>query len=608
MSGIAGIVLPAGRSVDERLLQRMAASMACRGPDGHDTWIAGSVGFAHALLRTSDHPPQRQPATLDGQVWITADARVDGRADLARKLQSAGRPGVVTCDDAHLILHAYHAWGETCVEHLLGDFTFAIWDGRSQRLLFARDHFGVKPFYYAEIDGGIVFSNTLDCVRLHPGVDDELNELSIADFLLFGFNHDTTATSFARIRRLPGGHAISGVAGVPRLRRYWALPADGRIRYRRSDDYIDHFGDILRTAVADRIRVSRPAVWMSGGMDSTAITVTAHQVLTARGAPFDLHAHTVVYDTLFPDQERRYAEVAARAIGISTQYLAADAAAPFDGWDQPGFHTPEPIDDPYHVLATRQLREVEAASRTALVGDGGDEVLWRSSVVELIGQMPLRELFADIARCVVVHRRRPAGGVRAKLRAWRRRGSPPAASLPVWLNAEFAARWDLRHRVERAGTVSVPNAHPLRPEAHRRLSSPAWPAYLESVDPGVTGVPVEHRWPFLDVRLVSYLLAIPPLPWCVDKRLLRLAMRDSLPKALLHRAKSPLASDPLQAHLQTADCSWVDRFEASPRLARFVDRRAIPAVASEAGSQNPWFDLRPFCLNYWLSRVNGHAF
>ena len=118
---------------------------------------------------------------------------------------------------------------------------------------------------------------------------------------------------------------------------------------------------------------------------------------------------------------------------------------------------------------------------------------------------------------------------------------------------------------------------------------------------------VEHQWPFLDVRLVSFLMAIPPLPWCVDKRLLRVAMRGSLPDALLRRPKSPLAADPLRAHLQMIDCSWLDRLDPSPQLARFVNRAAIPPIVRAASSPNPWLDLRPFCLNYWLSRVNDHA-
>ena len=239
-------------------------------------------------------------------------------------------------------------------------------------------------------------------------------------------------------------------------------------------------------------------------------------------------------------------------------------------------------------------------------GDGGDEVFWRSSVVDLAGHLTLRELAADLARCVLLHRRRPAAGVRARFDQWRGRRSPRAA-LPVWLDAELVARHDLERRFEQAGSRSEIGTHTLRPEAHRRLSSPLMSAYLEGLDPGITRVPLEHRWPFLDVRLVGYLLAIPPLPWCVDKWLLRVAMRGALPDAVLRRAKAALADDPLRVHVRRTDCSRLDHFVAEPELSRFVNRRAIPSVANMAAGPNLWLDLRPLCLNYWLSRVHGSA-
>ena len=88
------------------------------------------------------------------------------------ELNARGCHPALHASDAQLILHAYGTWGEQCVDHLLGDFAFAIWDAGARRLFCARDHFGIKPFYYAQVLGGIVFSNTLDCIRLHPAVGD----------------------------------------------------------------------------------------------------------------------------------------------------------------------------------------------------------------------------------------------------------------------------------------------------------------------------------------------------------------------------------------------------------------------------------------------------
>jgi len=186
MSGFVGILNLDGAPVDRALLERMTQSLAFRGPDARHVWCQGPVGLGHALLQiTNGTALEKQPAQLDGRLWITADARIDARTELIEKLkaksQAAGALALPT-PDAELILHAYDAWGEACVEHLLGDFSFAIWDAREKRLFCARDHFGVKPFYYAQVGSCLIFCNTLNCVRMHPGVSSRLNDLAIADF------------------------------------------------------------------------------------------------------------------------------------------------------------------------------------------------------------------------------------------------------------------------------------------------------------------------------------------------------------------------------------------------------------------------------------------
>ncbi len=194
MSGFVGIVNLDGAPVDRVLLERMTRSLVFRGPDACEVWAEGAVGFGHTMLRTTHEAAnERQPATLDGRLWITADARIDGRAGLIEKLQAksgAARGVSLSTPDAELILHAYDVWGDGCVEHLLGDFSFAIWDASRRRLFCARDQMGVKPFFYAHVGSCVVFSNTLECVRQHPLVSDRLNDLAIADFLLFDMHQD----------------------------------------------------------------------------------------------------------------------------------------------------------------------------------------------------------------------------------------------------------------------------------------------------------------------------------------------------------------------------------------------------------------------------------
>src|SRR5262245_14820400 len=149
MSGFVGIVHREGVVIDRALLKRLTGSMSFRGPDAQRSWVDRNVGLGHALLRASDDEPDAaQPFSLDGSVWTSADARVDDRARLIADLRAADYAPSGRVSDAELILRTYLAWGDECATRLLGDFAFAIWDGRTRRLLCARDQLGGKPFFY----------------------------------------------------------------------------------------------------------------------------------------------------------------------------------------------------------------------------------------------------------------------------------------------------------------------------------------------------------------------------------------------------------------------------------------------------------------------------
>lgn len=602
MSGIVGILQLDGAPVDERLLQHMTEFMAYRGPDAQEIWTAGPVGFGHALLRTTpESAGERQPSTVDGEVWITADARVDGRAELIEKLGVKGQQGLETAPDAELILRAYQAWGEACVEQLLGDFAFAIWDGRCRRLFCARDHFGVKPFYYAHVGDCLIFSNTLNCVRLHPGVSNELSDLAIADFLLFDFNQNLTTTTFADIQRLAPAHTLTATAGTQSQKRYWMLPVEEPIRYRRASDYVESFRGLLRQAVSDRLRTDRVALFMSGGLDSTAVAATAKELLSRQSEPFDLRAHTLIYERLIPDQERRYAGLAAEALGMPLQCLVLDDYALYGRGEHLRPCTPEPFHCPLAAPDADSLSRIAVSHRVLLTGYGGDPTLstsLSSHFAKLLRSWRFDRVAADLCRFFMVEDRLSRLYLRTRLETlfgrnrWR-------SLYPVWLNNELSARLELPLRWERINSERAPG-HAVRPVAYEQMVAPFWTDLFEKQDSGVTHVPVEIRHPFFDLRLARYLLRLPPLPWSSDKELLRVAMRGILPDRVRLRRKSPLAADPVIARLHQPGAEWVDHFQPEPVLSRYVDRSRIPSVAGEKNSWRAWINLRPLSLNFWL--------
>jgi len=605
VSGIVGIFRKDGAPADRPLLQSLAHFLAYRGPDGREVWADGPVGFGHALLRTTyESLGDRQPTSLDRQFWITADARIDCRSELQTELEQKGQKVRNGAPDSELILHAYAAWGEACVEHLRGDFSFAIWDARRRTLFCARDHFGVKPFYYADLDHSFIFSNTLDCVRAHPDVSGELNEAAIGDFLLFGLNYNLATTTFRDVQRLPPAHTLSVSAEGLRVSRYWTVPIDGRIRYRHADEYVEHFQILLQAAVADRLRISRAGILLSGGLDSSAVAATAREIAGQPAGTMDLRAYTITYETLLPDRDGEHARKVAEFLHIPHRCLPMDDLRPFERWDDPELRWPEPVDDPFFAGLFDQFRMIAADCRVVLEGEGIDNLMifemwpYAKDLLRNHEWMPFLTQGAHYLRL----RRSPWRGLRRRMGAFfGSKSSGPG--FPGWFAPDFARRADLAGRWKEVNDTQPSATHPLLPKAHASLSQPQWSQFFELENAGVTRCAVEVRHPYLDLRILNYVLALPPFPWTFEKTLLREAMVGHLPESVRRRPKTPLAGDPFVEILQRKESAWLDQPHFGDEIERYVNRSAIPALCGERDSQRADVAIRPLCLNFWLQSV-----
>lgn len=599
MSGIAGIFRTDGAPVDPRLIQRLTSSLSFRGPDARQVWIDGPVAFGHTLLRTTDEAEnERQPFTLDGNVWIVADARVDARRELVRELD--GPASLLRVPDVELILRAYLRWGESCVERLLGDFAFAVWDSRSKRLFCARDHLGVKPFYYAHLGPWLIFSNTLDCVRLHPAVSDKLNDLAIADFLLFSRNQDSATTSFSDIQRLSPAHTLRCSDAGFHMERYWTLPIEEPVYYRDDREYIDRFRGLLHQAVSDRLRTPRVGVFMSGGLDSPALAAAAVECLKT---PDAVQAFTLVYDHLIPDSERYYAGLAARHLRIPIQFFALDGKT--DWAPQSAHRTPEPVQDlsdPEPRM--RYYAAMAAHSRVAFYGEGPDNALeyeWRPHLAWLADERRWGRLMRDVGKHIWHHKRVPLlPTIPRMLRNWRKRKHWEPA-FPAWLNRDLVERLDLQERWRAFNAAAGPSPHPVRPRAYSSFSSHAWPSLFEALEPPHTNAALEVRHPFVDLRLLCFLLKVPALSWCRDKYLLRCALRSVVPEIIQHRPKTPLQKLP---EYERAGVDGMPPVIAGSRLVAYGDSGMVPLQRSPS---IPGFytNFRFAALSHWLRHLDS---
>jgi asparagine synthase (glutamine-hydrolysing) len=609
VSGFVGIVSFDGAPADPRLLQDLTNYLSFRGPDAQEIWCRGPVGLGHALLQvTSGTPLEKQPAQFDGRLWIVADARIDARADLIDKLHGKSRTPCslsLSTPDAELILHAYDNWGEACVEHLLGDFSFAVWDAPRRRLFCARDHLGVKLLYYSLTGSTIVFSNTLDCVRQHPSVSGRLNDMAIADFLLFDSNQDPATTSFSDIQKLPPAHRLAFEQGTLSTRCYWDLSVTTPIHFSQDEEYIERFRELLDIAVEDRLRTDSAGVLMSGGLDSSTVAASAQRILSRNGNGSGLQAYTEVFDSLIRHEERHYAKLVADALKIPILFQAGDSYRLFDGENSAAIFPPEPAHAPLARATRDQMRQVYARSRVVLTGDGADPGLSGRITIhfrQLIAKRQFGRALRDAARYLTAERRLSRLYLRTRWRLLFANGNH-TAGYPGWVNEALGSRLGLRDRWASLAQAAAP-VETVRPEAHNAIIDSTQPNVFEEYDAGWTGIPIETRFPFYDLRLLNFLLALPRLPWCCDKQLLREAGRDMLPKDVRLRRKSPLRSDPLIANLRRPESLWVDKFEAVPELEPYVIRDRIPDVHGETDSWTAWINLRPLSLNFWLRGCN----
>ncbi|HEX5873282.1 MAG TPA: asparagine synthase-related protein [Pyrinomonadaceae bacterium] len=459
------------------------------------------------------------------------------------------------------IAEAYETWGEDCVDHLNGDFAFGIWDSRRRKLFCARDHFGVKPFFYAQVSGDFIFSDSLNELREHPEVSDELNETAIGDYLLFGVNQDLSSTTFRDIHRLPPAHCLTFANGSIAVRRYWTPSVSEEVRFRDARSYVERFLELLTEAVRDRVGTDRVSVLMSGGLDSTSVAAIACDLIGAD----QVRACTVAYEKLIADEEGHYSKVARDHLGIQGTRINADGYGLFEG----DLQQPEPF--LISLLGGQfkdSLRACADGGRVALTGWDGDALM----------NDPVPRLRSRIKRIL--------------------RPKQIDSSLPEWIAESFAQRTNLHERWQASF-----RHEPIRTKSARIrvLNSKMWPAIFEGYDASVTKLDLQVRHPFMDLRLVKFLLAIPRTPWCVNKHILREAMKNRLPAEVINRPKTALAGDPALQLVRRASVRWLDSFEVSPQLERFVnlDRRRL--LADEQTSDGLWASLRVYALNHWLT-------
>ena len=609
MSGFFGILRCDGQPLEPGLLQSVAKGLSFRGPDGVHVWSETGAGTCFAKMKTGPAPQSEvQPVEMQGRYRCWGDLRLDGIAELRRQLTDDGSDLNAEATSEQYFLGAWKKWGPAALERLLGDFSVALWDTQEEKLWCARDFIGARPLYYARVGPVFCFSNTMDILRLVPEISDALDESYIGDFLLEGCCMEPSRTVYRDIRRLPAGHVLEFSGEHVEIRRFRKLPIEEPLRLSGDREYLETYLSLLNAAVKDRLPHGTVAAYLSGGMDSSAVCAIAAELASRRGEKGLLKAFTVSWEPLLSDHEPELAKLTAAHLGIAHEILQEPELIPFEQSDTEEGKTPEPTLEPFFARERRECRRIATHSRVVLSGYGGDDVLIGQAwpyLRYLSKQAQWNRIGEDFGGYIRTHGRIPPlrGGFRKRVTRFLRRDEQ-WDEYPPWLNADFASRVNLKERWLELKNSPASDEHPVHPRAYRGLHSGYWASILETEDSSWSRVNLETRSPLLDLRILEFLLRLPPVPWCVNKELSRRAMEPFLPAAVTKRPKTPLAKDGVDILESEAWLSGIPR--TPPALLKgFVKWEEWCETFLRTKGSLTWINIRPLSLLRWLIAIEN---
>jgi asparagine synthase (glutamine-hydrolysing) len=274
---------------------------------------------------------------------------------------------------------------------------------------------------------------------------------------------------------------------------------------------------------------------------------------------------------------------------------------PFTDWRSPDRLQPEPSDLTYAEANWQFMLDIQrTGARVILTGQGGDPLFatTKDEFWQLLRRFRWPQVASYLATHVWNYRRLPPMLLRSRLK--RRFTSELADPFPDCIERSFADRWGLQERWRRAQCQAM-HVHPTRPEAYAGLSPTIWNRYFRRADAAMAKLPMEIRHPLLDVRLVEYLLAVPPSPWFLEKSILRQAVRGKLPERIRRRRKCPAGCHPAQAFLRQHHGSLLPKSALGEELDRFVDLSAVRELAGgRVSCQDGGLGIRLRCLSLGL--------
>jgi len=608
----------------------MTGVLEHRGPDDEGFHIAeyddgSAVGLGFRRLSIIDLNTGNQPiGNEDGSLQVVLNGEIYNYRELRAELIGRGHR-FATNSDTEVIVHLYEELGARCVERLNGMFAFALWDEKDRRLLLARDRFGKKPLYYADLGDALLFGSELKALLQHPRCPRELDFPSLSRYLALEYV-PTPRAIFDGVSKLPGGHYLLWHEGRTSVEQYWDLSFASDGDNRSDEDYVEEFRDLFREAVRRRLVSDVPlGAFLSGGIDSSSVVAMMSEALPAGAVKtFSIGFEDSSFD------ESTYARRVADHFGTDHHETVLTQSAMVDLLPTVTEFLDEPFADP-SVLPTYLLsRHTRESVTVALGGDGSDELLAgyptfpadRFATLYPLPRVLNERIVIPLADRMPVSTKNFSVDFKLK-RFLRGAGSPTSERHATWLGSFTPAEQETLLTSRPADPFGEQHsAFENAPTTDRveRLLYVYAKTYLQDdilvkVDRASMACSLEVRAPFLDVDLVEFLGRVPArlkLRRLETKHLLKRAMAGILPPGIAERPKKgfgiPIADwlkgglrEALQDELSPGRVREQGIFEPA-----VVERYVSEHMSGRSDHRKPLWTLFVFQLWHrrWLERPN----
>ncbi len=585
------------------ILKKMRQSFAYRGNDQTGECLRRNVGFSHTRLSIRDISGGAQPMikSRDGAEYIIVfNGEIYNTGELTLRLKSLGYKFETTCD-TEVILLLYMQYGTRCVDYLNGIFAFAIWDGGNNTLMLARDRAGVKPLFYTEQNGELIFASEIKGLFAHPDIKPRISINGFREIFGVGPARTHGCGVFDDVSEIVPGHfAVFSESGLT-LHKYWDLKS--KVHKDSYAETVDKVSYLVRDAITSQMVSDVPVCsFLSGGIDSSIVTAVSASYMERSGGKlntfsFDFSGNDKYFtsNSFQPERDRPYVDIMLGHINTNHTYLECDeenlADLLFDAMkvkDLPGM-----ADVDASMLYFCSL--VKEKNKVALTGECADEIFggypWFYREDLLMGN-----------------------------------GFPWSKNISVrqcLLHDDFIKKLDLEEYVSKRYIESVKQAPILEGESQeekrrREIThlNIKWfmQTLLDRMDRTSMYSGLEARVPFADHRIMEYVFNV---PWemkrrnGVEKSLLRDAFKDIVPHELLYRKKSPYPKtyNPAYEKILSERLTGIVNNKNNP-INEFVDGRKVMKFLKAPNEYGkPWFgqlmtavQLTAYMLQfeYWL--------